>query len=263
MAEMFVNYEKSKQDFISAGLPNVYNNHIVFINPDKCIYTHGKYFADFGDVNFVKGIYINGDYYNSLKGGGYISLISANPNKLNINASSSGVEIGLNEEFINTIGTVSAVDSDTTIDDIEDTCVKYSPQFLSEEQKAQVRHNIGITSEGDIVVEEAPYDGITAGFVGDNVMKHGVIYISNLYNADSIIIIENLETPDKDVVEYTWHFKTNTFPTLSLPSYLYWANGEIPEIEDNTMYELSITATKYPSTDEYVYKAILIPFKTI
>lgn len=98
-----------------------------------------------------------------------------------------------------------------------------------------------------------------SSFVGDKAMKHGVVYYSATELTD--IIIENFETPNKNVVEYVWNFKTGANPVMSLPSYLYWANGEVPEIEGGTVYELSITATKY--ADGYVYKAILVPFKTV
>lgn len=106
---------------------------------------------------------------------------------------------------------------------------------------------------GDKVITSA------SSFVGDNDMKHGVVYYSATELTD--ITIENFETPDKNVVEYVWNFKTGANPVMSLPSYLYWANGEVPEIEGGTVYELSITATKY--ADGYVYKAILVPFRSV
>ena len=189
---------------------------------------------------------------------------------------------------------VQAVDTTETLDDVEtNTYVKYVSQTLTEEQKAQVRENIGVNSSNDNIdyvkkeelskvaisgsyndlldkptqitkpILEAPYDGITAGFIEDNIMKHGVIYVSQPTNIETTITIENFEVPDKDVVEYIWYFKTGTMPILSLPSYIYWANGELPEIEDDTVYELSITATRYYSTHDYIYKAVLVPFKTI
>lgn len=52
-------------------------------------------------------------------------------------------------------------------------------------------------------------------------------------------------------------FKTADSCSLTLPIGTYWANGVIPEILPNTIYELSI---------EYslgVYKAILLPFNQV
>lgn len=52
-------------------------------------------------------------------------------------------------------------------------------------------------------------------------------------------------------------FKTADSCSLTLPTEVYWANGVIPEILPNTIYELSI---------EYslgVYKAILLPFNQV
>lgn len=52
-------------------------------------------------------------------------------------------------------------------------------------------------------------------------------------------------------------FKTADSCSLTLPTEVYWANGVIPEILPNTIYELSM---------EYslgVSKAILLPFNQI
>ena len=46
-----------------------------------------------------------------------------------------------------------------------------------------------------------------------------------------------------------------------LPSYVLWANGTIPTLEAQTHYELSISATKIDN--EYFYKAVLVPFKSV
>lgn len=215
-----------------------------------------------------------------------------------------GLASGLNIKTINNIsilgsgnlevGNIITEDIGEELDDVEtNTYVKYVAQTLTDEQKAQVRENIGVNSSNDNIdyvkkeelsevaisgsyndlldkptqitkpILEAPCDDITAGFIGDNIMKHGVIYVSQPDNIGTAITIENFEAPDKDVVEYVWHFQTGTMPTLSLPSYIHWANGELPEIEDDTVYELSITATRHYSTSEYIYKAVLVPFKTI
>lgn len=125
MAKMFVHYSKTKAEFISAGLPSTYNNHIVFIKGDangngSCIYTHGVYFANMTELvsalNFVKGIKVGTQSYNAAQGGGYIAFNAADPATVSVNAGSNGVEIGLTPAFINKVSTIeqtlSTVSSD-------------------------------------------------------------------------------------------------------------------------------------------------------
>lgn len=125
MAKMFVHYSKTKAEFISAGLPSTYNNHIVFIKGDangngSCIYTHGVYFANMAELisalNFVKGIKVGTQSYNAAQGGGYIAFNAADPATVSVNAGSNGVEIGLTPAFINKVSTIeqtlSTVSSD-------------------------------------------------------------------------------------------------------------------------------------------------------
>lgn len=125
MAKMFVHYSKTKAEFISAGLPSTYTNHIVFIKGDangngSCIYTHGVYFANMSELisalNFVKGIKVGTQSYNAAQGGGYIAFNAADPATVSVNAGSNGIEIGLTPAFINKVSTIeqtlSTVSSD-------------------------------------------------------------------------------------------------------------------------------------------------------
>ena len=70
-----------------------------------------------------------------------------------------------------------------------------------------------------------------------------------------------LATPEDIYAEYSLHFTTdeNAIGVFAFPEYLIWANGKIPTIEAGTSYELSVVATKL--ADEYIYKAVLTPFK--
>lgn len=115
---MFVNYSKTKADFIAAGLASTYTNSIVFIKGDangngSCIYTHGMYFANFaellGAVNYVKGINVGGTSYNAALGGGYVAFGSKDPATVAINAGSNGIEIGLTEAFIKKVDDIVAL----------------------------------------------------------------------------------------------------------------------------------------------------------
>lgn len=115
MAKRFVNYSKTKAEFISAGLPTTYNDSIVFIKGDangngSCIYTHGNYFANFTEflsaVNYVKGINVGGTSYNAAAGGGYVAFGAKDPTTVSVNAGSTGIEIGLTDAFIQSIDDV-------------------------------------------------------------------------------------------------------------------------------------------------------------
>lgn len=112
MSKMFVYYSKTKSEFISAGLPATYTNHIVFIKGDasgngSCIYTHGMYFANFAEflaaINYVKGISVNGTSYNAAQGGGYVAFNASDPATIAVNAGSNGIEIGLTTAFVNKV----------------------------------------------------------------------------------------------------------------------------------------------------------------
>lgn len=97
----------------------------------------------------------------------------------------------------------------------------------------------------------------------------GEIGVPETLNCNTTYVVE-LETDDTLSItgfvapttlfgNYTVHLKTSTNNSISLPSTLLWANGEQPVFEDNTCYELSITATLFDA--EYVYKAVLVAFK--
>jgi hypothetical protein len=110
--KMFVNYSKTKAEFIAAGLPSTYTNSIVFIKGDangngSCIYTHGMYFANFAELiaalNYVKGVNVGGQNYNAAAGGGYVAFEAADPSTVAVNAGSNGVKIGLTEAFVNKV----------------------------------------------------------------------------------------------------------------------------------------------------------------
>lgn len=63
----------------------------------------------------------------------------------------------------------------------------------------------------------------------------------------------------RDMVdEYTIHFFAGEAMELVLPVDVLWANGEIPTIEGNTEYELSLT--RYDNGGQNVIKAILVKF---
>lgn len=87
------------------------------------------------------------------------------------------------------------------------------------------------------------------------------IYFCRDMSGLTSLTIDDFEVRD-DVNEYFIHFRTGEGgTTLSMPSSVYWANGEIPEIEPSTEYELSITL--YNDGGQYVTKAVLTKFAQV
>ena len=85
--------------------------------------------------------------------------------------------------------------------------------------------------------------------------------VYNCTTALTNLTISSFSITSEVYEEYTMLFKSNDTTTLTLPSDVYWANGEIPQIEADTEYELSIT--KRTIGDSNIFKAILVPFKTV
>lgn len=150
---------------------------------------------------------------------------------------------------------IQAVDTQETLDDVNtNTYVKYAVQTLTDAQKAQVRKNIGVQNGKE------PYTitGSSISFVKTNPMFSKYSYIAS--TPLTSLSIEYFYY-DISYEEYSISFITANSCTLTLPSNAYWANGTMPDIEGNTLYELSITGTVI-GNNQY-YKAVLVPFKSV
>lgn len=102
-------------------------------------------------------------------------------------------------------------------------------------------------------------DALGMGAVGvPETLNCNTTYVEELADGDTLSIT-GFVAPTTLFGNYTVHLKTSTNNSISLPSILFWPNGEQPVFEDNTCYELSITATLFDA--EYVYKAVLVAFK--
>lgn len=92
-----------------------------------------------------------------------------------------------------------------------------------------------------------------------DVLEPNKIYVYAT-NTLSSITINSFSTTDALTEEYVVQFRT--FPAvsnISLPSGVMWANGVIPTLDGDTLYELSIVKTHIGETD--YFKAVLTPFK--
>lgn len=123
-SKMLVNFTGSKKQFIAKGYETTYANKVVFILGDvnssneedkaTCIFAQGKYF---------------GEYDSSLAPEEYVT-----------------------ETELSQKGFLVGEETSEELDDIEtNTYVKYVAQTLTDEQKNQVRENLGIPSVDYII----------------------------------------------------------------------------------------------------------------
>ena len=94
------------------------------------------------------------------------------------------------------------------------------------------------------------------------------IYIVDCYGLDSVEIA-SIQLPDVDYyAEYTVVFLYGshtgggdipTAPSIILPTYIKWANGEVPDLAGSTSCELSVVWSAGMTNDSH--NAVLVPFK--
>ena len=151
----------------------------------------------------------------------------------------------------NSDANVQAVDTNEVLDDVEtNTYVKYVAQTLTEEQKAQVRANIG--------VESGSTGGSSSGGNGAYLEVDGSIYGSewslgyyeiNDMQPNTFYVFPEcaslwIELADETVGvanEYLFQFTSGaTATTLTLPEGIKWANDAPPTIAENMIYQVSI-----------------------
>lgn len=84
-----------------------------------------------------------------------------------------------------------------------------------------------------------------------------------IYYCNDVVAIDisAVTPPSGDYAEYTMLFQTDEDVYITCPDNWLWANGQAPSVEGNTVYELSVVATKFGS--DYIYKAVLTPFKSV
>lgn len=117
----------------------------------------------------------------------------------------------------------------------------------------------GNNGKRDILPVSLDNDGII-NFDATTPMLPNIIYVSD--SSVSGISISEITQPTEIFSEYSLNFVTSdTISPITFPEYILWANGNVPEIETNTSYELSIAATKFGNS--YQFKAVLVPFRTI
>lgn len=180
--------------------------------------------------------------------------------------------LGSGNITITTDANIQAVDTQETLDDVNtNTYVKYVAQTLTEEQKAQVRENIGVndsagsSSKQIITVESGAY----LNFLSVNPMVPNAIYIANgtinslqlegdFFCEDSWFVTQ-YNNGDR-YAEYTIIFTHNDDCFYIFPDSTLWANGTFPTLEDGVRYELNIAVTIFSNTN-WMTQAVIVPFK--
>lgn len=123
--------------------------------------------------------------------------------------------------------------------------------YMSNGQSVEDAINSVVTNGKVVkVVETIPSEGI-------------MLYPNTTYVVDAALLdvtISGFETTEAIIDEYTLQFSTFAVSgTLTLPSNVRWANGVVPTLEGDTLYELSIVKTRIADND--YFKAVLTPFK--
>ncbi len=144
---MFVHYQGTKASFIEKGYPAQYERQIVFITgadgKGECIYTRGKYFANFSDLvenlSYLKGLKTNTvenvEETLDVSGGAYVKLSVSERLKLitekikNIDdegklvSEDISVSLDLSEDFVTRVNNLKArvLTDDEDIVEIIDT----------------------------------------------------------------------------------------------------------------------------------------------
>ena len=144
---MFVHYQGTKASFIEKGYPAQYERQIVFITgadgKGECIYTRGKYFANFSDLvenlSYLKGLKANNientEETLDVSGGAYVKLSVSERLKLitekvkntdeegKLVSEDISVSLDLSEDFVTRVNNLKArvISADEDIIEITDT----------------------------------------------------------------------------------------------------------------------------------------------
>ena len=163
---------------------------------------------------------------------------------------------------LNEAGFLAGEETSDQLDDVEThTYVKYVPQTLTDEQKAQTRINIGAVSEenfktingesifgsGDIEISGGGSSSGGSGAYSE--VNHGMSDTTftltpntfHIWNEVASLTLDFGSETSGVANEYLFQFTSGaTATSLTLPDDIKWANDEAPGIEANKIYQISI-----------------------
>lgn len=145
-------------------------------------------------------------------------------------------------------GTSYALPNDVTNND---------QHILLSDHNVKTVNGESIVGQGNIVVKKQ----VSRSSVVPSSLDPNVICIIWKEITDSLSIT-GMTTTDGYYDEYALHFKTGATlvgnAIVSLPSYVKWAENSNPQLEADTLYELSVVKTQIVDTD--YFKAVLTKF---
>lgn len=116
-----------------------------------------------------------------------------------------------------------------------------------------------IIGTGDIAIGGGGQKEVVSQFSSEiTILEPNKIYVQTKI-APTLTIVQ-ISTTGSLIDEYSVHFVTNSTPAnnINIPDNVLWANGEVPTLEANCVYELSIVKTTISS--ENYFKAVLTKF---
>lgn len=149
--------------------------------------------------------------------------------------------------------------------------------FITAHQTLKTINGESIVGSGNITIEGGSSSGSVVSVVeeGQHIEALQPNVITIITPEIQSLYIEDFVTSSSKHDEYTIIFYTSITepepPHLTLPDYVRWANGSIPTLEWNTVYEFSITRDflkfipegQFNRVEQSIYKAVLTPFKPV
>jgi hypothetical protein len=178
-SKMFVHYSGTKAAFIAAGLPSQYTNKIVFIKGGENgtgarVYTHGNYYANVEEalaaLKYFSKISAGGVVAEAAAPNGTINFTADDPAAVSVKVDSTGVPLGLTEDFKTAVNTTLPNRIKAVEDDYLKAADKKEITDAATELEGRVKANedaIGVLNgEGDGSVKKSVADAI-AGVVAN------------------------------------------------------------------------------------------------
>jgi len=224
---------------LTAG--NILDRSIVFIQDAKKTWTHGTYYDCNSDIKqdvLVSGTNIKTINGESILGEGNLALAT----KTSF------------QQFTDVVY-AQAIEGGNFVYALPDQANGDEDDILLSRQTVKTINGESIVGSGDIEVGKTNYVELSGASVTISSMLEDTFY----YDTTPLtsLTISAFTSSGNPKGEYKAVFKAADGMSLTLPSDVYWANGTIPDIEANVLYELSIER----GLD--IYKAVLVPFKSV
>lgn len=171
MSKMFVHYSGTVDAFSKLSNIADYNNKIVFIKggtdgTGAAIYTHGNYYANLNDalagLKYISSVKAGGVTATAQGPNGVIEFSAADPTTVSVSAGSTGVTIGLTEDFKksvsdNTAGVAANAIAITDEASARGTAITTAKNELTAEINKKADSSVVTDIDGRVQTIEADY----------------------------------------------------------------------------------------------------------